>query len=139
MPEVRDASALRVELHAQPAGAENVSVRTRVWPPVRSTSSSNGSTASAWLTSRPSPPRLPIDPHGPPSGCRRAGRRAYVPARYLRQVNPAYLELVMWLASHVHDEARHVEMFTKRAVAGGYRSSRPAGRCSPSVSGESLF
>ena len=46
----------------------------------------------------------------------------YVPARYLRQVNPAYLELVMWLASHVHDEARHVEVFTKRALAGGYRS-----------------
>ena len=28
----------------------------------------------------------------------------------------------MWLASHVHDEARHVEVFTKRALAGGQRS-----------------
>jgi hypothetical protein len=28
----------------------------------------------------------------------------------------------MWLASHVHDEARHVEVFTKRALAGGARA-----------------
>jgi TusA-related sulfurtransferase/uncharacterized MAPEG superfamily protein len=46
----------------------------------------------------------------------------YVPARYLAQVNPAYIEALMWLASHVHDEARHVEVFTKRALAGGQRS-----------------
>ncbi len=46
----------------------------------------------------------------------------YVPARYLSQVNPSYLEALMWLASHVHDEARHVEVFTKRALAGGQRS-----------------
>jgi TusA-related sulfurtransferase len=46
----------------------------------------------------------------------------YVPARYLAQVNPAYIEVLMWLASHVHDEARHVEVFTKRALAGGRRA-----------------
>ena len=46
----------------------------------------------------------------------------YVPARYLAQVNPAHVEVLMWLASHVHDEARHVEVFTKRALAGGHRS-----------------
>jgi TusA-related sulfurtransferase len=46
----------------------------------------------------------------------------YVPARYLGQVNPEYVEVLMWLASHVHDEARHVEVFTKRALAGGQRS-----------------
>jgi TusA-related sulfurtransferase len=45
----------------------------------------------------------------------------YVPARYLAQVNPEYVEVLMWLASHVHDEARHVEVFTKRALAGGQR------------------
>jgi hypothetical protein len=28
----------------------------------------------------------------------------------------------MWLASHVHDEARHIEVFTKRALAGGQRA-----------------
>ena len=46
----------------------------------------------------------------------------YVPARYLAQVNPEYVEVLMWLASHVHDEARHVEVFTKRALAGGQRA-----------------
>jgi hypothetical protein len=46
----------------------------------------------------------------------------YVPARYLAQVNPEYVEILLWLASHVHDEARHVEVFTKRALAGGYRA-----------------
>jgi TusA-related sulfurtransferase len=46
----------------------------------------------------------------------------YVPARYIAQVNPAYVEVLMWLASHVHDEARHVEVFTKRALAGGSRA-----------------
>jgi TusA-related sulfurtransferase len=46
----------------------------------------------------------------------------YVPARYLGQVNPEYVEVLMWLASHVHDEARHIEVFTKRALAGGQRA-----------------
>jgi TusA-related sulfurtransferase len=43
----------------------------------------------------------------------------YVPARHLAEVNPAYPEVLVWLASHVHDEARHVEVFTRRALAGG--------------------
>jgi TusA-related sulfurtransferase len=46
----------------------------------------------------------------------------YVPARFLPQVNPQYAEVLLWLSSHVHDEARHVEVFTKRALAGGARS-----------------
>jgi hypothetical protein len=46
----------------------------------------------------------------------------YVPARFLGQVNPAYAEVLLWLASHVHDEARHVEVFTKRALVGGARA-----------------
>jgi len=46
----------------------------------------------------------------------------YLPARYLAHVHPSYLELLLWLASHVHDEARHVEVFTKRALVGGYRA-----------------
>lgn len=44
----------------------------------------------------------------------------YVPARFLPQMHPSYAEVVMWLASHVHDEARHIEVFTKRALIGGY-------------------
>ncbi|HTX08918.1 MAG TPA: hypothetical protein VME22_09920 [Solirubrobacteraceae bacterium] len=45
----------------------------------------------------------------------------YVPARFLPEVNPQLPELVLWLSSHVHDEARHIEVFTKRALAGGLR------------------
>lgn len=43
----------------------------------------------------------------------------YVPAGFLRQTHPSYVELVMWLAGHIHDEARHIEVFTKRALLGG--------------------
>jgi hypothetical protein len=46
----------------------------------------------------------------------------YVPARFLGQVHPAYSEVLLWLASHVHDEARHVEVFTKRALIHGGRA-----------------
>ena len=42
----------------------------------------------------------------------------YVPAQYLSQLNPSFVEVLMWLASHVHDEARHIEVFTKRALIG---------------------
>lgn len=45
----------------------------------------------------------------------------YVPAGFLPQVNPQLVELVLWLGSHVHDEARHIEVFTKRSLAGGHR------------------
>jgi TusA-related sulfurtransferase len=45
----------------------------------------------------------------------------YVPARFLPQVNPGLAELVLWLGSHIHDEARHIEVFTKRSLAGGQR------------------
>jgi len=43
----------------------------------------------------------------------------YVPARFLDQINPAYVEVLMWLSAHVYDEARHIEVFTKRALIGG--------------------
>lgn len=46
----------------------------------------------------------------------------YVPASFLGDVNPRYPEMLMWLASHVHDEARHVEVFTKRSLVGGQPS-----------------
>jgi len=45
----------------------------------------------------------------------------YVPAAFLPQTHPSYAEIVMWLSSHVHDEARHIEVFTKRALIGGHR------------------
>jgi hypothetical protein len=43
----------------------------------------------------------------------------YVPARFLGQVNPAFAEVMAWLAGHVHDEARHVEVFTRRVLVNG--------------------
>jgi TusA-related sulfurtransferase len=43
----------------------------------------------------------------------------YVPARFMHAVNPEFVEVLLWLASHVHDEARHIEVFTKRAVLNG--------------------
>lgn len=46
----------------------------------------------------------------------------YVPAGFLPDVNPRYPEMLQWLASHVHDEARHIEVFTKRALIGGQPS-----------------
>jgi hypothetical protein len=39
----------------------------------------------------------------------------YVPAGFLAHINPSYAEVLVWLASHVHDEARHLEVFTKRS------------------------
>jgi TusA-related sulfurtransferase len=45
----------------------------------------------------------------------------YVPSRFLGAVNPQFAEVLMWLASHVHDEARHIEVFTKRALVSGSR------------------
>ncbi len=46
----------------------------------------------------------------------------YVPSRFLPDVNPMFTEVLLWLSSHIYDEARHVEVFTKRALAGGARS-----------------
>jgi TusA-related sulfurtransferase len=46
----------------------------------------------------------------------------YVPASFLASINPRYPEMLMWLAGHIHDEARHVETFTKRSLIGGQAS-----------------
>jgi len=46
----------------------------------------------------------------------------YVPASFLSDINPAFPEMAMWLAGHVHDEARHIEVFTKRALLSGQPS-----------------
>lgn len=43
----------------------------------------------------------------------------YLPAKFLPRINPAFSEVVMFLSSQVMDEARHVEVFTKRALANG--------------------
>ncbi|MGH2375070.1 MAG: DUF455 domain-containing protein [bacterium] len=43
----------------------------------------------------------------------------YLPAKLLGRVDPRFTEVVLFLASQVEDEARHVEVFTKRALANG--------------------
>lgn len=44
----------------------------------------------------------------------------YVPARFLPRVHPAYVEVAMLLAVQLADEARHVDVFLKRArISGG--------------------
>ena len=43
----------------------------------------------------------------------------YLPAKFLSRIDPCFSEVVMFLSSQVMDEARHVEVFTKRALANG--------------------
>jgi hypothetical protein len=43
----------------------------------------------------------------------------YLPAKLLPRVHPEFTEVALVLASQVKDEARHIEVFTKRALAGG--------------------
>jgi hypothetical protein len=42
----------------------------------------------------------------------------YVPSRFLYRIHPAYAEVAMFLASQIADEARHIDVFLKRAWAG---------------------
>ena len=43
----------------------------------------------------------------------------YVPARFLPRIHPAYAEVAMFLATQLADEARHIDVFLKRARSGG--------------------
>lgn len=43
----------------------------------------------------------------------------YVPGKFVSRINPRYQEVVMFLCTHMMDEARHIEVFTKRALANG--------------------
>ena len=44
----------------------------------------------------------------------------YVPSRFVSRIHPAYVETAMFLATQMADEARHIDVFLKRArVAGG--------------------
>lgn len=43
----------------------------------------------------------------------------YVPAKFLPRINAQFIEPVMFLATIINDEARHIEAFTKRALANG--------------------
>lgn len=43
----------------------------------------------------------------------------YVPARFVPRIHPAYAEVAMLLAANMNDEARHIDVFLKRARAAG--------------------
>lgn len=44
----------------------------------------------------------------------------YVPSRFVSRIHPAYAEVAMFLATQLADEARHIDVFLKRArVSGG--------------------
>jgi hypothetical protein len=43
----------------------------------------------------------------------------YVPARFVPRIHPAYAEVAQFLATQMNDEARHIDVFLKRARAAG--------------------
>lgn len=43
----------------------------------------------------------------------------YVPSKFLPRIHPAYVETAMFLATQMADEARHIDVFLKRARVGG--------------------
>ncbi len=43
----------------------------------------------------------------------------YVPSRFVSRIHPAYAEVAMFLATQLADEARHIDVFLKRARAAG--------------------
>jgi TusA-related sulfurtransferase len=43
----------------------------------------------------------------------------YLPSRFVSQIHPSYAEVAMFLASQLADEARHIDVFLKRARVGG--------------------
>lgn len=43
----------------------------------------------------------------------------YLPSRFIGQIHPAFAEVAMFLATQLADEARHIDVFLKRARAGG--------------------
>jgi TusA-related sulfurtransferase len=43
----------------------------------------------------------------------------YVPSKFVSRINSQYLEVVLFLSTQIMDEARHIEAFTKRALANG--------------------
>lgn len=44
----------------------------------------------------------------------------YAPARFLPRIHPHFVEVALFIATQLADEARHIEAFTRRAAAGGF-------------------
>ncbi len=80
----------------------------------------NAATDIPWHTIKPLPPRL----EGAVGQvmtflAENEVSALYVPSRFLSRIHPAYLEVSMFLATHMADEARHIDVFLKRARAAG--------------------
>jgi TusA-related sulfurtransferase len=43
----------------------------------------------------------------------------YVPAKWIPRIHPHFAETVMFLTTQIRDEARHIEVFIRRALSGG--------------------
>jgi hypothetical protein len=43
----------------------------------------------------------------------------YVPSQFVARIHPAYAEVAMFLATQMADESRHIDVFLRRARAGG--------------------
>lgn len=43
----------------------------------------------------------------------------YIPAKFIPRINAQYAEIILFLSTIINDEARHIEAFTKRALANG--------------------
>jgi TusA-related sulfurtransferase len=39
----------------------------------------------------------------------------YLPSKFISRIHPAYVEVAMFLATQLHDEARHIDVFLKRS------------------------
>jgi hypothetical protein len=50
----------------------------------------------------------------------------YIPAKFLPRINAQFIEVVLFLGTVINDEARHIEAFTKRAIANGGGLQRAA-------------
>jgi TusA-related sulfurtransferase len=57
----------------------------------------------------------------------------YVPSKFIPRIHPHFTEVVLFLATQVVDEARHIEAFTKRALAGGGGLQRSTARTQSSL------
>jgi hypothetical protein len=59
----------------------------------------------------------------------------YVPAKFIPRIHPHFTEVVLFLTSQIADEARHIEVFTKRALANGAGLGRSAAITQESLRG----
>src|SRR4029077_1655825 len=77
-------------------------------------------TAIPWHTVRPLPPALERA-IGQVMGFLAENELSalYVPALFLPRIHPAYAEVAQLLATQLADEARHIDVFLKRARVGG--------------------